>query len=195
MEEASSPEKKSLKITLSFGKKKFMLEDIAASDSATTPEQSKKRPHSEIEETTTTPEKTHGHDTRSPKVQKVSTTSTTAQKTPNEKSAAQKGTQSMGPPSTPAKTAETKTETTPGSSEQFSTETTPGGRPRRRAAQALMAGFQVHAEDRARRAERARAAHARRKGTPLKNVTVLNESHAESPIRPAAVNPMSVDKN
>ncbi|KAL3443521.1 hypothetical protein BJX65DRAFT_285339 [Aspergillus insuetus] len=195
MEEASSPEKKSLKITLSFGKKKFMLEDIAASDSATTPEQSKKRPHSEIEETTTTPEKTHGHDTRSPKVQKVSSTRTTAQKTPNENSAAQKATQSMGPPSTPAKTAETKTETTPGPSEQFSTETTPGGRPRRRAAQALMAGFQVHAEDRARRAERARAAHARRKGTPLKNVTALNESHTESPIRPAAVNPMNVDKN
>ncbi|KAL2797904.1 hypothetical protein BJX66DRAFT_334571 [Aspergillus keveii] len=195
MEEASSPEKKSLKITLSFGKKKFMLEDIAASDSATTPDQSKKRPHSEIEETTSTPEKTHGHDTRSPKVQKVSSTPTTAQKTPNEKSAAQKATQSMGPPSTPAKTAETKTEATPGSSEQFSTETTPGGRPRRRAAQALMAGFQVHAEDRARRAERARAAHARRKGTPLKNVTALNESHAESPIRPAAVNPMNVDKN
>ncbi|KAJ0421647.1 hypothetical protein BJY00DRAFT_311953 [Aspergillus carlsbadensis] len=192
-EEASSPEKKSLKITLSFGKKKFMLEDIAPSDSPTTPEQSKKRPHSEIEETTTAPEKTHGHDTRSPKVQKVST-STAAQETPNEKSAAQKATQSMGPPSTPANPAETKTDTTtPSSSEQFSTETTPGGRPRRRAAQALMAGFQVHAEDRARRAERARAAHARRKGTPLKNVTVLNESPAESPIRPAAVNPMNTN--
>ncbi|CEL10773.1 hypothetical protein ASPCAL13886 [Aspergillus calidoustus] len=193
-EEASSPDKKSLKITLSFGKKKFMLEDIASSDSAATREQSKKRPHSELEETTTTPEKSHGHDTRSPKVQKVST-APTAQKTPNETSTVPKATQSMGPPSTPAKTAETKTNATPGSSEQFSTETTPGGRPRRRAAQALIAGFQVHAEDRARRAERARAAHARRKGTPLKNVTALNESHAESPIRPAAVNPMNVDKN
>ncbi|KAL2835748.1 hypothetical protein BJY01DRAFT_223053 [Aspergillus pseudoustus] len=190
-EEPSSPEKKSLRITLTFGKNKYLLGQVAPSDRTTTTDQSKKPPHSEIEENTDTPEKTHSHGTRSPKVQKVTTP--TAEKTPNETAPTRNETQAMGPPSTPAsKTAETKTDK-PGSAEEFSTETTPGGRPRRRAAAALMAGFQVHAEDRARRAERARAAHARRKGTPLKNVTTaLNESPVESPSRPA-VNSMNLD--
>ncbi|KAL3465996.1 hypothetical protein BJX64DRAFT_251434 [Aspergillus heterothallicus] len=187
-EEPSSPEKKSLRITLNLGKNNPLLEQLAPSESTAIPDQSKKRPHSEIEENTNTVEKTHGHDTRSPKVRKVSTP-TTVRKTPNEPVA----TQSMAPPATPAsKPADIKT-TTPSSAEQFPIETTPGGRPRRRAAAALMAGFQTHAEDRARRAERARAAHARKKGTPLKNVTsALNESPVESPIRPA-INPMNLD--
>ncbi|KAL2814327.1 hypothetical protein BJX63DRAFT_203425 [Aspergillus granulosus] len=182
-EEPSPPEKKSLKITLTFGKNKYLLEHVAPGNNETTPQHPKKRPHPEAGDTTNTPERTHGHDTRSPRILTHAA----------DKATTQNGTQSMGVPSTPAsKPGETKTDT-PGSFEQFSTETTPGGRPRRRAAAALMAGFQTHAEDRARRAERARAAHARRKGTPLKNVTTaINESPVESSVRPA-FNPLNFD--
>ncbi|KAL2870229.1 putative GPI-anchored cell surface glycoprotein [Aspergillus lucknowensis] len=176
--EPESPEKKSLKITLTFGDKRFLLGEAAPTDS-TTPDQSKKRPHSEVEDNT--PEETHGHDTRSPKTRKVSTTT-----------ADEKPPQSMPAPSTPGPKSAGEKKATPSSSEHFSTETTSGGRPRRRASAALMAEFQTHAEDRARRSERARLAHARRKGTPLKNVTSLNDSPVDTPIRPA-VNPMTVD--
>lgn len=176
--EPESPERKSLRITLTFGNKRLLLEEAAPTDS-TTSDRSKKRPHSEVEDDTT--KKIHGHDTQSPKIQKISTTTTNEKPPP-----------SMPAPSTPGPKSAEEKKVTPFSSEHFSTETTSGGRPRRRASAALMAEFQTHAEDRARRSERARLAHARRKGTPLKNVTSLNDNPVETPIRPA-INPVSVD--
>ncbi|KAL4948865.1 hypothetical protein BDW69DRAFT_85789 [Aspergillus filifer] len=102
--------------------------------------------------------------------------------------------QSGQEPVTPARAIEngdhSKFQPTPGSADL--NETTPGGRPRRRAADALMANFQKHAEARAQRAERARLGHARRKGTPLKTVTGIHGDTVESPIRPA-VNSMNLD--
>ncbi|KAL4804266.1 hypothetical protein BDV18DRAFT_142837 [Aspergillus unguis] len=97
-------------------------------------------------------------------------------------------------PTTPAKATDEKLDIneTPGSAETPN-DTTPGGRPRRRAADALMANFQKHAEARAQRAERARIGHARRKaGTPLKTVTGVGGDTVESPIRPT-VDPMNLD--
>ena len=97
-------------------------------------------------------------------------------------------------PVTPAKALEngdhSNIQPTPGSAD--ANETTPGGRPRRRAADALMANFQKHAEARAQRAERARLGHARKRGTPLKTVTGIHGDTVESPIRPA-VNSMNLD--
>ncbi|KAL2818821.1 hypothetical protein BDW59DRAFT_151879 [Aspergillus cavernicola] len=174
----SSPEKRSLKIILTFENKRFLLEEAIANDSST--DQSKKRPHSDIEE-----DNTHSHDTRSPKMQRTSAT------TDNNTA------ESAQTPSTPAKATADKAEQpnathdTPDSADQY-TETTPGGRPRRRATNALMAGFQRHAEDRARRSERARLGHARKRGTPLKNVIGVHGDTVDSPIRPS-MNPMNLD--
>ncbi|KAL5342837.1 hypothetical protein BJX70DRAFT_394678 [Aspergillus crustosus] len=177
-EEPISSERKNLTITLKF-KHKQRFSELVRTSEAKAAATSKKRPRSEAEEPF--PEKPHSHDTRSPKLQKT---------------AAREQNIAQAAPSTPAKAAD-KTEKpntpqeTPGSADAISNEATPGGRPRRRAADALMAGFQRHAEDRARRAERARLGHARRKGTPLKTVTGVHGDTVESPIRP--VNPMNVD--
>ncbi|KAL4962101.1 putative GPI-anchored cell surface glycoprotein [Aspergillus stella-maris] len=141
-DEAETPEKKSLKITLIF--KKGQLEKASAAD-------------------------------------------TNGTNHPN-------NSQSGHEPVTPAKAVENGDQPnihpTPGSAD--ANETTPGGRPRRRAADALMANFQKHAEARAQRAERARLGHARRKGTPLKTVTGIHGDTIESPIRPV-VNSMNLD--
>ncbi|KAL4867354.1 hypothetical protein BDV12DRAFT_121538 [Aspergillus spectabilis] len=184
-EEPPSPEQKSLRIKLTFENKQLFLEQVMANE-ANTATESKNWPHSEIEEPA--PEKAHGHDTRLPKTQKSSAAT--------EHNTTQSASGPV-PPSTPANAADktekpNTTQATPASADNNSNETTPGGRPRRRAADALMAGFQRHAEDRARRAERARLGHARRKGTPLKTVTGVHGDTVESPIRPA-VNPMNLD--
>ncbi|KAL4929147.1 putative GPI-anchored cell surface glycoprotein [Aspergillus undulatus] len=145
-EAETPPEKKSLKITLTFGNKRLLMEQAALADA-------------------------------------------------NGTGQINNNTQSTQVPSTPAKPADSEkanTQVTPSSAEQYSNETTPGGRPRRRAADALMANFQKHAEARAQRSERARLGHARRKGTPLKTVTGIHGDTVESPIRPA-VNSMNVD--
>ncbi|KAL4946676.1 hypothetical protein BDV06DRAFT_182075 [Aspergillus oleicola] len=143
-EAETPPEKKSLKITLTFGNKRHLLEQASPAD-------------------------TNG-------------------------TGPSNITQSGQAPVTPDKAAENgenaNSKITPGSAD--ANETTPGGRPRRRAADALMANFQKHAEARAQRAERARLGHARRKGTPLKIVTGIHGDTVESPIRPA-VNSMNLD--
>ncbi|KAL4784813.1 hypothetical protein BJX76DRAFT_202793 [Aspergillus varians] len=173
-EDNPSEEKKSLKITLTFGNKRFLLEQAAPGETNGTDQSN--NPHSDVEDSAS--EKASSHNTQSLAVQNTSTTENTL-------------------PFTPAKTTDqtenpNTAQVTPGSAGRVSTETTPGGRPRRRAADALMAGFQRHAEDRARRSERARLGHARRRGTPLKTVTGIHGDTVESPIRPA-VNPMNLD--
>ncbi|KAL4744004.1 hypothetical protein BDV11DRAFT_201438 [Aspergillus similis] len=160
-------EKLSLKVKLVFENKQLLRKHVAATE-AKAAGQSKKRRHSEIEDIAT--------DMQSPTAQK------------------QKTSAPASPPTTPAKgTGQPNSAlVTPGSTEQTPAETTPGGRPRRRAADALMANFQRHAEARALRSERAKMGHAKRKGTPLKTVTGVNGDTVESPIRPAA-NPMKAD--
>ncbi|KAL5000036.1 hypothetical protein BDV10DRAFT_41354 [Aspergillus recurvatus] len=160
-------EKPSLKVKLIFENKQLLREHITATQ-AEAAGQSKKRPHSEIEDNAT--------NTQSPKAQKPKTSAPAPA------------------PSTPAKGTENPStaQVTPGSAEQTAPETTPGGRPRRRAADALMANFQRHAEARALRSERAKMGHAKRKGTPLKTVTGVHGDTVESPIRPPA-NPMKTD--
>ncbi|KAL4922527.1 hypothetical protein BDW62DRAFT_54665 [Aspergillus aurantiobrunneus] len=167
-EDDPNSERRSLKITLTFGNKRFLLEQAAPEDTNGT-DHSGEGPDSNIKNSTS---KTHNQ---------------TVEKTATENTA----------PSTPAKATDkaempTPAQVTPDSADHSPAETTTGGRPRRRAADALMAGFQRHAEDRARRAERARRGHARRKGTPLKTVTGIHGDTVESPIRPA-VNPMNLD--
>ncbi|KAL4746476.1 hypothetical protein BDW72DRAFT_197646 [Aspergillus terricola var. indicus] len=160
-------EKLSLKVKLVFENKQLLRKHVAATE-AKGAEQSKKRPHSEIEDIAT--------DSQSPTAQ-------------NQKTSAP-----ASVPTTPARGTgqPNSAQVTPGSTEQTPAETTPGGRPRRRAADALMANFQRHAEARALRSERAKMGHAKRKGTPLKTVTGVHGDTVESPIRPAA-NPMKAD--
>lgn len=160
-------EKLSLRVKLVFENKQLLRKHVAATE-AKNAEQSKKRPHSEIEDIAT--------DTQSPTVQK------------------QKASALVSAPTTPARgTGQLNSaQVTPRSTEQTPAETTPGGRPRRRAADALMANFQRHAEARALRSERAKMGHAKRKGTPLKTVTGVHGDTVESPIRPAA-NPIKAD--
>ncbi|KAL4813648.1 hypothetical protein BDW67DRAFT_177776 [Aspergillus spinulosporus] len=160
-------EKLSLKVKLVFENKQLLRKHVAATE-AKTAEQSRKRPHSEIEDI--------AKDTQSPTVQK------------------QRASAPVSAPTTPAKGTgqPNSAQVTPGSTEQTPAETTPGGRPRRRAADALMANFQRHAEARALRSERAKMGHAKRKGTPLKTVTGVHGDTVDSPIRPAA-NPIKAD--
>ncbi|KAL4899746.1 hypothetical protein BDW74DRAFT_171287 [Aspergillus multicolor] len=156
------PNKPTLNLKFKFKTKKSLFRQCIANLEAKTTAQSKKRPHSEIEDTTTT---------QSPRIQKQQKTSNAS--------------------STPAKATDaSNTQTTPGSA-TTPTETTPGGRPRRRATEGLMAGFQRHAEERALRSERAKMGHARRKGTPLKTVTGVHGDTLETPSRPVG-NPMNI---
>ncbi|OJJ64040.1 hypothetical protein ASPSYDRAFT_26068 [Aspergillus sydowii CBS 593.65] len=170
--DSPSDEKKSFKITLTFENKRFLLEQASSDTDGTDTGQS------DIEDNGPENARSHG--------MQFSTT-----EAPTTEDAVESA------PSTPAKATDQadkpNTEVTPGSAEHPSTELTPGGRPRRRAADALMANFQKHAEDRAKRAERARLGHARRKGTPLKTVTGIHGDTVESPIRPSAVDPMNLD--
>lgn len=107
-------------------------------------------------------------------------------------------TENAHPPSTPANATiqpekANTTQLTPESKELSPPDSTPGSRPRRRAADALMANLHKQAEARAQRSERARIGHARRKaGTPLKTVTDIHGDTAESPVRPA-VDSMNLD--
>ncbi|KAL3473596.1 hypothetical protein BJX99DRAFT_196289 [Aspergillus californicus] len=166
---SSSEERKSLKVKLTF-ENKILLQEIL--ENCPTADQGKKRSRSEIEDST------NSHDTRSPKTRKTSTIENNRVKPV---------------PSTPAKVTNGQAGQSDAShispeSPDDVPETTPGGRPRRRATDALMAGFQRHAEDRARRAERARRGHARKKGlqgTPLKNVTGVHSDPADSQLRSA----------
>lgn len=167
-------EKKSFKITLTFENRRFLLEQASSDTDGTDTGQS------DVEDNG--PENARSHAMQLSTIEAPTTEDVV---------------ESTRVPSTPAKATDqaekSNTEVTPGSAEHPSTETTPGGRPRRRAADALMANFQKHAEDRAKRAERARLGHARRKGTPLKTVTGIHGDTVESPIRPPAVDPMNLD--
>ncbi|KAL4974850.1 hypothetical protein BDW66DRAFT_152451 [Aspergillus desertorum] len=160
-------EKPSLKVRLVFENKQLLREHVSATEAEVT-ERSEKRLRPEIED--------NAAGTQSPKAQE------------------QKTFASAPSPSTPAKGTENPNtaQVTPGSAAQTQAETTPGGRPRRRAADALMANFQRHAEARALRSERAKMGHAKRKGTPLKTVTGVHGDTMDSPIRPAA-NPIKTD--
>lgn len=167
-------EKKSFKITLTFENKRFLLEQASSDTDGTDTGQS------DVEDNG--PENARSQELQLSAIEAPTT---------------EAAVESAPAPFTPAKPTDQaenpNTEVTPGSAEHPSTEITPGGRPRRRAADALMANFQKHAEDRAKRAERARLGHARRKGTPLKTVTGIHGDTVESPIRPPAVDPMNLD--
>ncbi|KKK25978.1 hypothetical protein AOCH_006294 [Aspergillus ochraceoroseus] len=158
----TSAKPKTLKIKLTFSNRAVAA---TTSNADVTPDQPRKRSHSEAEDDT--PDSANP---RPPKAQKHSAISH------------EDGDQSAGTPTTPQAAAlEHKNETpdVPGSADTYTTET-PGGRPRRRAAAALIAGFQSHADERARRA------HARKKTTSLGHAAV------ESPLR-QTVNPMNID--
>ncbi|KAK6813202.1 hypothetical protein RU639_010993 [Aspergillus parasiticus] len=136
-----SPEKpKTLKLKLIFSKRELPATP-SASNTTNTSAKPKKRPHSEIE--TDGDNAASNGPSKSPKTASSNPTTTPRRllklSTPKQ---GQKEKSNAAPTSTPE---------VPPSADQSSL-TTPGGRPRRRAAAALMAEFQNHKEERARRA-------------------------------------------
>ncbi|KAE8380946.1 hypothetical protein BDV26DRAFT_110178 [Aspergillus bertholletiae] len=138
--EPSSEKPKTLKLKLIFSKRELPATP-STSTTTNTSAKSKKRPRSEIETDgdnaagngpAKSPKITPSHPTTTPR--RLLTLSTPKQ--------GQKEKSDAAPTSTPE---------VPPSADQSSL-TTPGGRPRRRAAAALMAEFQNHKEERARRA-------------------------------------------
>ncbi|RAQ46493.1 GPI-anchored cell surface glycoprotein [Aspergillus flavus] len=146
--EPSSEKPKTLKLKLIFSKRELPATP-SASNTTNTSAKPKKRPHSEIE--TDGDNAASNGPSKSPKTASSNPTTTPRRllklSTPKQ---GQKEKSNAAPTSTPE---------VPPSADQNSL-TTPGGRPRRRAAAALMAEFQNHKEERARRA------NARKKTNP-----------------------------
>ncbi|KAF5860772.1 hypothetical protein ETB97_001054 [Aspergillus alliaceus] len=138
--EPPSEQPKTLKLKLIFSKR-GLPETPSATNSTNTSGNTKKRPHSEIE--TGGDNSTNNRPSKSPKTLSSNPVATPKRllklSTPKQ---GQKEKTNIAPTSIPD---------VPPSADQNS-HTTPGGRPRRRAAAALMAEFQNHKEERARRA-------------------------------------------
>ncbi|KAB8265839.1 hypothetical protein BDV32DRAFT_144363 [Aspergillus pseudonomiae] len=146
--EPSSEKPKTLKLKLIFSKRELPATP-SASNTTNTSTKPNKRPHSAIE--ADGDNAASNGPSKSPKITPSNPTTTPRRllklSTPKQ---GQKETSNAAPTSTPD---------VPPSADQNSL-TTPGGRPRRRAAAALMAEFQNHKEERARRA------NARKKANP-----------------------------
>ncbi|KAE8348704.1 hypothetical protein BDV28DRAFT_80227 [Aspergillus coremiiformis] len=177
--EPSSEKPKTLKLKLIFSKRELPAASSSSSSSSSsstttttttnttnTSDKSKKRPHSEIE--TDGDNSASNRPSKSPKLTPPNPTATPKRllklSTPKQGQKEKNNAAPTSAPELPAPEATTPIDQ--------NSHTTPGGRPRRRAAAALMAEFQNHKEERARRA------NARRKtNTDIPNETNPGQSN------------------